>query len=90
MTPDDGRYKKQFYLDNMQLFEYDQTDKKKQCTKKVVAREKRLLLHVRNRFEESGERDSNVQDWNTHMQIVSDKPAEKSSRPRKRSSTHSL
>lgn len=46
-APDDERSIKQCYLDKMQLFEYDQRDKKKVWAEKVAAREKHLMSRIR-------------------------------------------
>lgn len=52
-VPDVGRLTEQLYSNNMQMFKYDQRDKKKRWAENAVSREKRLALCVRNIFEET-------------------------------------
>lgn len=50
-APDEGRYIKQLYLNNMHLLESDAKDKRNQWAKKAVHLDKRMMAYLRKQIE---------------------------------------
>lgn len=80
--PEERTSTKQFVLDNMRLFEFDPTDKKKRRAQKAAVQEEHPISCVRKQFEETGKQESNIHSRNTGVPIVMDSLTKRSNRRR--------